>query len=224
MSQFNQQPQPNIPPSGNQPPTSGLPPASNQPPQPGFPPAGNQPPQPGFPPAGNQPPTRDLPLGGFQSVWNLMRSSNTVQGPRPFGITITAIVVAIIGCLNLLLVQMGLCGVSFISSLPLSSSPFAPPTTSIVAAVSLDNLILFVLYYSALGIAHLYMARGLWTLRKNAYWGIVGIEGFTIVIQLFVLIASHNGGNFFANIYIPVIIAGFLLVVEENRRVFQVPF
>lgn len=217
MSQF-------YPQDGFQYPQANKPPLGPQ--QPG---AGSGPYQTGFPPAGQPQPSGGFTSDSFKSMrdFRLRPRSDTAQELRPFGVTIAAIAVAVTGCLYLLMVQLGLCGLSFISSLinQLSTTPIVGTAASQAsAALGIDSFILVILFYSALGIAHLYMARGLWQLQRWAYWGVVGVEGFTILVQLFTLGSSHNGGIFFSSVYIPVLIAGYLLVVGQVRKTFQVPF
>ncbi len=166
-------------------------------------------------------------LSSFSSKGNAGLASNAVPETRPFGVTVASIAVAIIGGLNILLVLVLLGLLSIESSLlySLYSSPLASGAASQVAeATGYNSLIFLILYYTVLGIGHLYIARGLWRLKPWAYWGVISIEAVTILIQLIILVGNHNGAGFFANIYVPFLIAGYLLVIGQVRRTFRVPF
>ena len=155
------------------------------------------------------------------------QTANGVVEARSFDITVVAIVAASIGGLDLCLFLLSLCGLSVMSAIthPLDATPVAGSLASqLSAVVDLNALMLGTLYYTALGVGHLYIARGLWQLKSWAYWGILIIEGLTICIQLIALIFNHNGGAFFANVYIPLLIAIYLLAAGEIRRTFQIPF
>ncbi len=153
--------------------------------------------------------------------------SSIVAGSRTFGVTIAAIAMAIIGGLNLFIMLMSLGTLSIVSSMigTLASTPYTSALAAQVsAAMGLNILILVIFYYTALGIGHLYIAHGLWQLKSWAYWSAMGIEGLTIFIQLIVLLMNHNGGAFFANVYISVLIIGYLLVAADARRAFRISF
>ncbi len=153
---------------------------------------------------------RDDLISDLNALRKLRPTTNTTQNARPFSITLAAIATALYGCLYLLVILFLLLYLYFLDiykyqlSSSILSAFFAPIIQNILLFQDLSIAAIF--YCSFMGIAHLYVALGLWQCKYRAYWGIMGLTGLSILIQFFILTLLHFGGFFFMNIYIPLLI------------------
>ena len=60
-----------------------------------------------------------------------------------------------------------------------------------------------------MGIAQLYVVRGLWQYKYGAYWGVMGLQSLAILVQFIILIFLGSGGFFLACTYISLLIVSF---------------
>src|SRR5215467_2860438 len=98
----------------------------------------------------------------------MARGASRMHRSRPFGITILAVLLFISGLLDLAVVVLGL--------LTIRAGQLRFATPPLAHADQLSQVLAIALLI-ALSILPLLLARGLWNLKRWAYWGMVLLEG-----------------------------------------------
>src|SRR5262249_53873305 len=109
-------------------------------------------------------------IGELKARRTLKPATNTSQDSRPFTVTVAAIATAVNGGLYLL----------SLFSLIYYAALFYLLIPTPLNVGEQDVLIGAVIYFTFLGIIQLPLSRGLLQCKYEAYWGIMGIEGFAI--------------------------------------------
>jgi hypothetical protein len=128
---------------------------------------------------------------------------------RPFGITILAILLFISGLVDLVVVLLGLLAIHA------GQLRFVPPPMS---HANQTSQVLAVALLIALSILPLLLARGLWNLKRWAYWGMVLLEGVNVAIGIVDLVNHQPEQQTLLTLVVPVLILLYLLL-DHNVHV-----
>jgi hypothetical protein len=137
-----------------------------------------------------------------------VRASRTHRS-RPFGIAILAFLLFVSGLLDLAVVLLGLLAIHA------GQVRFAPPPTP---HVNQTSQVLAVALLIALSILPLLLARGLWNLKRWAYWGMLLLEGINITIGVVDLVNHQPVQQTLLTLVVPVLIL-FYLLLDHNVHV-----
>jgi hypothetical protein len=135
---------------------------------------------------------------------------SSVHRSRPFGITILAFLLFISGLLDLAVVVLGLLAIQA------GHLRFAPPPP--MTHVNQTSEVLAVALLVALSILPLLLARGLWNLKRWAYWGMVLLEGINVAIGVVGLVNHQPEQQTLLTLAVPVLILLYLLL-DHNVHV-----
>jgi hypothetical protein len=128
---------------------------------------------------------------------------------RPFGITILAFLLFVSGLLDLAVVLLGLFAIHA------GQLRFVPPP---MPHVNQTSQVLAVALLIALSILPLLLARGLWNLKRWAYWGMVLLEGINVAIGVVDLVNHQPEQQTLLTLVVPVLILLYLLL-DHNVHV-----
>ncbi len=130
----------------------------------------------------------------------------TVNRPRPLGITIIAIILGISAVLGLIAVILGLV------ALGAAHLGGALATAAIVALI----------IAAVFALLELFLAWGLWTLKPWAFWATAVIEAIRILDALYALFVQHAAlGAAILGLIIPLIILIYLFADRNVRAAFH---
>ncbi len=130
----------------------------------------------------------------------------TVNRPRPLGITIIAIILGISAVLGLIAIILGLV------ALGAAHLDGALATAAIVALI----------IAAVFALLELFLAWGLWTLKPWAFWATAVIEAIRILDGLYALFVQHAAiGSAILSLIIPIIILIYLFADRNVRAAFH---
>ena len=130
----------------------------------------------------------------------------TVNRPRPLGITIIAIILGISAVLGLIAIILGLV------ALGAAHLDGALATAAIVALI----------IAAVFALLELFLAWGLWTLKPWAFWATAVIEAIRILDGLYALFVQHSAlGSAILSLIIPIIILIYLFADRNVRAAFH---
>ncbi|TMC95994.1 MAG: hypothetical protein E6J22_02500 [Chloroflexi bacterium] len=130
----------------------------------------------------------------------------TVNRPRPLGITIIAIILGISAVLGLIAVILGLV------ALGAAHLGGALATAAVVALI----------IAAVFALLELFLAWGLWTLKPWAFWATAVIEAIRILDALYALFVQHAAlGAAILGLIIPLIILIYLFADRNVRAAFH---
>ncbi len=130
----------------------------------------------------------------------------TVNRPRPLGITIIAIILGISAVLGLIAIILGLV------ALGAAHLDGALATAAIVALI----------IAAVFALLELFLAWGLWTLKPWAFWATAVIEAIRILDALYALFVQHAAlGAAILGLIIPLIILIYLFADRNVRAAFH---
>ena len=130
----------------------------------------------------------------------------TVNRPRPLGITIIAIILGISAVLGLIAIILGLV------ALGAAHLGGALATAAIVALI----------IAAVFALLELFLAWGLWTLKPWAFWATAVIEAIRILDALYALFVQHAAlGAAILGLIIPLIILIYLFADRNVRAAFH---
>jgi uncharacterized membrane protein (DUF2068 family) len=143
--------------------------------------------------------------------------SREVQRMRPVGVTIMTIVVWIEGIVELL------AGVAFLVLAITVGHHIVvhghTTTGHVIDAVG----IIFSAPLIILGLLTLIFGIGLWTLRRWAFWGVIAIQGLTLLYNILQLVQHRISGlGIVTDIVIPAIIIIYFFADSRVRAAFHI--
>jgi uncharacterized membrane protein (DUF2068 family) len=146
-----------------------------------------------------------------------MQSTMEAARQRPLGVTIMAIVLGIQGLIELIGGILLLIGTHTITQKLIQHGH------TIISKVVDVFGIGFGVVGVIVGLITLFFASGLWTLKRWAFWSVVIIEGFSVLVGIVELI-RHTGSTagVIASMILPVIILLYFLVDPNVRRAFRI--
>ena len=173
-----------------------------------------------------------VPAMKVLEVW-----SSLIRSDRPFGLNLIVTFISFVGAFYLVVLLTTLLLFNLLSTVTpfqLSLQMPAPALLdlaktrtvhyTLIPVPDFNATVLLLAYFSLLAFGHLALARGLWLLKRWAYWGMILLESANI---LFSLQHSKNSLQLVTSLYIPVVILLYLLCVGRSfvriSRMVQVP-
>lgn len=149
----------------------------------------------------------------------------SLQHPqRPFGVSVMALAIGMYGTFYLILMMIYLFFVNAFGSFLSALVNPGPGSTSLFPKIDVNanapSIMLTVLYLTFFALAYLGLARGLYLLKRWAYWCLILLEVLNMGAALVQAMNDHNGIVFFTSIWIPLLITLYLLAVGSVRRAF----
>jgi hypothetical protein len=172
---------------------------------------------------------QNLYQGAQQGVRGIQAALQNPQ--RPFGVSLIAWAVGILGAIYLLLLLLDIAITNLFAGLASALSQASSPGSPNAFASLIPNLnqstpstLLALVYLTFMAAAYLGLARGLYLIKQWAYWTLLGLNVFNILIAFITLTQDHNSTLFISNIWIPLLISAYLLFIGGVRRAFRLPF